>query len=90
MKPAPNAVPDDGLIDFSIINDINRLKLLRFFPKFIKGTHIHMKEVLIKQCRSLEMKSPKPVHVNMDGELFRLSEAKIEILEKSLNFIKPI
>jgi diacylglycerol kinase family enzyme len=49
-----------------------------------------MKEVLIKQCRSLEMKSPKPVHVNMDGELFRLSEAKIELLEKSLNFIKPI
>jgi diacylglycerol kinase family enzyme len=90
MMPAPNAVPDDGLIDFCIINDINRLKLLRFFPKFIKGTHIHMKEVLIKQCRSLEMKSPKPVHVNMDGELFRLSEAKIEILEKSLNFIKPI
>lgn len=90
MIPAPNAVPDDGLIDICIINDVSRLKLLRFFPRLIKGTHIQMKEVSIKRCRSLEMKSPKPVHVNMDGELFRFSEAKIEILEKSLNFIKPL
>jgi len=90
MMPAPDAVPDDGLIDICIINDINRLKLLRFFPRLIKGTHTQMKEVLIKRCRSIEMKSPKPVHINMDGELFRFSEAKIEIFEKSLNFIKPL
>lgn len=90
MMPAPNAVPDDGLIDFCIINDINRLKLLRFFPRFIKGTHVNMKEVSIRRCRSIEMKSPKPVHINMDGELFRFSEVRIEILEKSLNFLKPI
>ena len=90
MMPAPSAVPDDGLIDFCIINDINRLKLLRFLPRFLKGTHTQMKEVSIRRCRSIEMKSPKPVHVNMDGELFRLSEVKIEILEKSLNFIKPL
>ncbi|NLM27104.1 MAG: diacylglycerol kinase family lipid kinase [Clostridiaceae bacterium] len=90
MMPAPNAVPDDGLIDFCIINDVNRLKLLRFFPRLIKGTHTDMKEVSIKRCRSIEMKSSKPVHVNMDGELFRFSEAKIEILEKSLKFIKPL
>lgn len=89
MKAVPSAVPDDGLLDVCMINGVGRLKIFFFFPRFIKGKHIKMKEVNIKRCRSVRMVSPSQVHVNADGELFRLNELNIEIIEKGINFIIP-
>lgn len=89
MMPVPSALPDDGLLDICMIEGMKRLKILRFFPRLIKGTHTTMKEVTIKRCRSFKMICPSPVHVNADGELFKLKEVKIELIEKGVNFIKP-
>ncbi len=90
MMPAPNAIPDDGLLDVCIIQSMSRMKIFRLFPRFIKGNHTDMSEVSIHRCRSLQMESPKPVHVNADGELFQLKKIKIEVIEKGLQFIKPM
>jgi len=90
MMPAPEALPDDGLLDVCLIRGMKRLGILRFFPRFIKGTHIDMEEVTLKRCRVLEMESPSPVHVNADGELFKATKLKVELIEKGLQFIKPI
>lgn len=89
MKAVPSALTDDGFLDICLVKGLGRLKIFRFFPKFIKGNHIHMDEVTIKRCRSFRMVSPSPVHVNADGELFELSEINIELIEKGVNFIKP-
>lgn len=48
-----------------------------------------MKGVAVKRCRSVRMTCPSPVHVNADGELFRLKEINIEVIEKGVKFIKP-
>ena len=89
MKAVPSALTDDGFLDICLVKGLGRLKIFRFFPKFIKGNHIHMDEVTIKRCRSFRMVSPSPVHVNADGELFELSEINIELIEKGVNFVKP-
>jgi len=89
MKAVPSAVPDDGLLDICLIEGIGRLRIFLFFPRFIKGEHIKMKEVTIKRCKSLRMVSTAPVHVNADGELFRMKEVNIEVIEKGINFIIP-
>ena len=89
MMPVPTAVPDDGFLDICLIDGRTRLKILRFFPRFIKGEHTKMKGVAVKRCRSVRMTCPSPVHVNADGELFRLKEINIEVIEKGVKFIKP-
>lgn len=89
MKAVPSALPDDGLLDICMIEGMGRLKILLFFPRFMKGKHTGMKEVTIKRCRSFRMACPSPVNINADGELLRLKEVNIEVIEKGVNFIKP-
>lgn len=89
MKAVPSAVPDDGLIDVCLIEGIGRLKIFLFFPRFIKGKHVKMKEVSVRRCMSLRMVCSSPVHVNADGELFTLKEMNIEIIKKGINFLLP-
>ncbi|NLM09432.1 MAG: diacylglycerol kinase family lipid kinase [Clostridiaceae bacterium] len=89
MMPVPSALPDDGLLDICLIEGRTRLKILLFFPRFIKGAHTKMKGVSVKRCHSVRMVCTSPVHVNADGELFRLKEVNIEVIEKGVNFIKP-
>lgn len=89
MLAVPSALPDDGLLDICMIEGMRRLKILFFFPRFMKGEHVKMKGVSIKRCRSFRMVCPSPVHVNADGELFKLSELKIELIEKGISFLKP-
>lgn len=89
MMPAPDAVPDDGYLDVCLIKDMKRLGILRFFPRFIKGTHISMSEVTTRRCRSVRMESPEPLHMNADGELFESDRLDISIIHKGLLFIKP-
>lgn len=90
MSPAPDAVPDDGLIDVCLIEAKSRLKILFFFPRLIKGTHTKMQGVTLRRCRSIRMDSPWPVHVNADGELSRSSSVDITLIPKGLRFIKPL
>lgn len=90
MSPAPDARPDDGFLDICLIEGMNRLKILMFFPRLIKGTHTKMREVTLRRCRSLIMESPQLVHVNADGELSQSTRAEIHLIPKGLKFIKPL
>jgi YegS/Rv2252/BmrU family lipid kinase len=90
MMPAPQACPDDGFLDVCMIEGMNRLKILAFFPRFIQGTHTSMNGVSIRRCQSLRMESPHPVHVNADGELFQYKSLEINLIHKGLQFIKPL
>jgi diacylglycerol kinase (ATP) len=87
MMPTPEAEPDDGILDVCVIEGMKRFKIFRFFPRFIKGIHTTMKEVTTYRCRTIRMECPYPVHVNADGELFKLSSISIKVLHKALKFI---
>ncbi|MBP7175255.1 MAG: diacylglycerol kinase family lipid kinase [Thermoclostridium sp.] len=90
MSPVPDARPDDGFLDVCLIEGMNRLKILMFFPRLIKGTHTKMREVTLRRCRSLTMESPQPVHVNADGELSQSTKVQIHLIPKGIQFIKPL
>lgn len=90
MIPAPDAIPDDGLLDVCLIRGMSRLRIFRFFPRFIRGVHTQMEDVTITRCRNLRMESPAPVHINADGELFESAKLDISLIHNGLRFIKPL
>lgn len=90
MSPVPDAKPDDGFLDVCLIEGMNRIKILFFFPRLIKGTHTRMRGVTLKRCRSLRMECPQMVHVNADGELSRSTTAEIHLIPRGLKFLKPL
>lgn len=40
MNICPDAVPDDGLLDVTVVGDVGRLELLRFFRLVFSGRHL--------------------------------------------------
>ncbi|KIL43899.1 diacylglycerol/lipid kinase family protein [Jeotgalibacillus soli] len=68
MKISPKAIPQDGLLDLTIVHNLSRWKLLAVFLSVFKGSHLKYKEVAIKRGRVLQVKSDEFVRVHADGE----------------------
>jgi len=76
LQICAGAVPDDGLLDITIIKPVSRLKLLRFFPKLPKGTHVP--HPLVVQLRGTKVRLESAgVTAYADGE--RLGPLPVEV-----------
>ncbi len=88
-KGAPDAVPFDEKLDFTLVDIISRLKILKFLPMYEKGTHKSLDCCTLKRCNSMEFKSEKSIPVNLDGEIVETDKMRFEIVKKAVNFVVP-
>ncbi len=87
---APDSLPDDGLFDLCIAQEVSRARMFTFIPLFIKGTQATQPEIQMKrakQVRVVAVKGNMPVH--MDGEIVgeACQELIVEILPGQLEII---
>ena len=88
MYVAPEAEPDDGLLDFVVISGLSRAKLLRHLPGFYRGTHVGVPGVQVRRGRVLEADSPgERVWIDVDGEPLGVLPARFEILPGAISFV---
>ena len=87
LMPAPNALIDDGEIDFVVIEKLSRLKIVKFLGLFKKGEHGSLKEVDFYKCKQIQIKADKVFRLNIDGEIFEDTKLDIEILKHQLNYV---
>ncbi len=89
IEMAPDAKPDDGLLDLCVIEGESNLgTILNNLPPAYSGKHIGNPEVDYSQIEKLEVISPEPVLLQVDGELvgegnhfkFNLANKKIKML----------
>jgi diacylglycerol kinase (ATP) len=66
---APEAKPDDGLLDYVIIRKVSRPMMFRLIPEVMKGTHGRFKAVQLGRFRHLEVRSERPMTIHADGEM---------------------
>jgi len=87
MKIAPEALPDDGLVDVCVIDAVSRLTIYRRLPRFVAGTHVSLKEVSMYRAAELELEFLEPVMVQLDGDLVpdpTLRRFRLEVLPSAL------
>jgi YegS/Rv2252/BmrU family lipid kinase len=88
MKVAPEAQPDDGLIDICIGFSMGRLSTLSKLPRFVAGTHVTLKEVRMLRAPELELEFLEPVQIELDGDLLVPQPFKrfhLAVLPKAVN-----
>jgi diacylglycerol kinase (ATP) len=85
MLIAPNAVTDDGLIEYVRWGPISRLGLIRNFHTLFDGTHIHNPLAERSSVRRVDFELPSPVNVMVDGESLQLECRTLEILPGALD-----
>lgn len=67
---APDADPQDGMLDICLFRKIGLAKFLIALPRVMRGTHGRMKEVTLTRSRALTICSPEaPLVLHLDGEL---------------------
>jgi diacylglycerol kinase (ATP) len=67
---SPQAKIDDGWLQYTGVDRVSRLMMLRLLPEFIRGTHGRFKPVCTGQFKTLELVSDRPLYIHADGEIF--------------------
>ena len=92
MRQTPLAVPDDGLIDVTIIPDIPMSVIARKVVTLFTGTFHTVKELTLARCAEVEIvpsgqSDKEPLEV--DGEVVGRVPAKFKVLGTQLNIMVP-
>jgi YegS/Rv2252/BmrU family lipid kinase len=87
MKQAPNACPDDGLFDLTIIRKIGKFKVIRNVLKLLDGSFTKLPEVSSFRTTSIRIDSIPALNAEVDGESLGHSPFSFSILPRSLRII---
>ena len=83
---APDAVAFDGLLDVIKIGKVSVLRRFIYLPKIEKGKHLHLDVIKHERVSSLQIRSPKPLPVHLDGEPILANNYRLS-LEGQMKFI---
>ncbi|MFG2905800.1 diacylglycerol kinase [Kitasatospora sp. NPDC048286] len=88
MLICPAALPDDGLLDVTLVDAMPRLRIARFFPTLFKGTHITHPEVTTLRTESLRIESPG-ITAYADGEFITSLPVDVAVVRDALRVLVP-
>lgn len=87
---APQAQPDDGLLDICIINDLNILQAIYHLPKLFTGHIDRTRYFEIYQSSNVEIILPGPAPIQVDGEVLDgNARLKVSLVPKALKVMVP-
>ena len=90
VKRADGSLPPDvrgadGFTDVIVCGPMDRVTLLRTFPKIFKGQHVHHHAIRASRARSLEFFEPEPIDLMIDGEVVRHAPKRISVRPSALD-----
>lgn len=87
---APDAKPDDGLLDVCIIRKMGIFRLLWHLPKLFTGKHVKLPDVSMYKCKSITINASEPIPVHVDGEAIdSCSRVEFTLLPKAIKMLVP-
>lgn len=90
---APLSLNDDGLVEVCLFKPMPLVKLVSLIKVYQQGKHLNNPRVahLMKYCQGkvIEMESPSPFYVVIDGEILFNTHFKVENLHKAVTFVAP-
>ena len=89
MMICPAAEPDDGLFDVLLIGDITKRDLALTLPKVYRGTHLPHPKAELLRGRSVSVRSPAPLPIELDGEQPGTTPVRFEVVPKALRLRVP-
>jgi len=90
MKQAPEALPDDGLFDMTLIKPIGKFKIIRNIIKLFDGSFTHLPEVSTYRSSKIIIHSEPPMYLEADGESLGHTPFVFNIMPRSLNVISGL
>ena len=91
IKQTPEAVPNDGLLDIMVVENLNLVKILKAVKLLFTGRLLEHDSVHLFKSKNVVARSAKPIISEVDGILQEFTnEIRVELLPKQINFITPL
>jgi diacylglycerol kinase (ATP) len=89
MWLAPEARPDDGLLDVVVIGDITKLDFVRSVGRIYRGTHLTHPKIELLRGPRVDVDADQPIPLELDGEQPGTTPATFEIVPRALRIRVP-
>lgn len=88
-RGAPQAIEDDGVLDFVLVKKIPRLEILSFLKLYKAGHYAHLACCEHIRGSAMTVRSKKAAYCTVDGECTCSSNMSFSILPRAFNFVVP-
>ena len=86
---APDARPDDGLMEVCLVRATSTLDFLALLPRLSTGDHVEDDDVVYFRTREVTLTFQKPTQVNTDGELLEVAGCHYVLRPGAVRVIAP-
>lgn len=89
---APISNLQDGLMDIILVPQVSRIKILKFMKVYQAGEHLqeqYQDLICFKKAKKMELTSPTPMKICIDGEAIEANHVIIELLPSAISFLVP-
>ncbi len=87
MRQTPDALPDDGLLDITIIKEMGKLEIIRSLSMLYDGTVLSHPKIDGFRTTGLKVVSDTMLLIEADGELLGHTPAEFSIIPSAINII---
>jgi diacylglycerol kinase (ATP) len=89
VRLAPDAIVDDGLLDFVVLEKLTPLEVLGLLPGLVFAGKLNTKRAKRFRAASVRVETAVPVRFHGDGELMGTTPVTIEVEPKALKILVP-
>lgn len=75
----PGSRMDDGLFDLCVTPKISRPEMVAFVPRFMRGSHITDRRIMMVQGHRVTVTSDAPWAAHVDGEIYGVGASRFEM-----------
>ncbi len=87
MRQTPDALPDDGLLDITVIRDMSKMEIIKSLPLLYDGTILSHSKVDGYRAKNLKVESKSLLYAEADGETLGHTPAEFSIIPSAINII---
>lgn len=87
MRQTPDALPNDGLLDVTVIRNIGKLEIIRKLKILYDGTILSHPLIDGYKCTSIKVSSDSLLYTEADGESLGHTPAEFSIIPSAINIV---
>jgi len=80
-------MPDDGLLDITVIRDMGKIEIIRNLKLLYDGTILSHPKVDGYRCKNVKVTSESLIFIEADGESLGHTPAEFSIIPSGINVV---
>jgi YegS/Rv2252/BmrU family lipid kinase len=87
MRQTPDALPDDGLLDITVIKEMGRIEIIKNLKLLYDGTILSHPKIDGYRTNNLRVESEYPLNLEADGESLGHTPVEFSIIPSAINVV---